>query len=146
MLSVAEQKYKESMIDAMSKARQLFSNPNKLEREKITCRAFLRCMSIKYCDSELVDPGHPSFDITFRDAKFEITEVLGERKRDSELKKSETKYKNASSSQELLVPLGNPEPILFSKMVQAVSARLGEKFRKRKQKGCKDIDALVCMM
>jgi hypothetical protein len=143
MFSPAEQKYNESMITAMAKARQLFSNSNKLEREKMTCRAFLRCMSIKYCESELVDAQQASFDVTFRQATFEITEVVGERKRDSELKQLEAKYKNASASHELLVPLEHPEPMSFSEMVQAVSNRLEEKFRKRKQQGCKDIDALV---
>jgi hypothetical protein len=143
MLSASEQKHKESMINATSKARQLFSNRNKPEREKMTCRGFLHCMNIKHNDAELVEADNASFDVTFRQAKFEITEVVGERKRDLELKKLETKYKNASASCDLLVPMENPEPMLFSEMVQVVRDRLGEKFCRRKQQGCENIDALV---
>jgi hypothetical protein len=143
MLSASEEKYKESMINATSKARQLFSNSNKPEREKMTCRGFLRCMNIKHNDAELVVADDASFDVTFRQAKFEITEIVGGRKRDLELKKLETKYKNASTGRDLLVPMENPEPMLFSEMVQVVRDRLGEKFCRRKKQGCENIDALV---
>jgi hypothetical protein len=143
MLSPAEQKYKDTMIKAMAEIRRLFSNPNKPEREKMTCRGFLHCMNIKHNDAELIEADNPSFDVIFRQAKFEITEVVGERKRDSQLKKLETKYKNATASRDLFVPIENPEPMLFSEMVQVVRARLGEKFGKRKQQGCENIDALV---
>ena len=143
MLSPSEKIYKESMINVTSKARQLFSNPNKPEREKMTCRGFLHCMNIKHNDAELVVADNASFDVTFRQAKFEITEIVGGRKRDLELKKLETKYKNGSTSGDLLVPMENPEPMLFSEMVQVVRDRLAEKFCRRKRQGCENIDALV---
>jgi hypothetical protein len=143
MLSPAEEKYKDTMIKAMAEVRRLFSNSEKTEREKMTCRGFIRCIGVRCCDKDLAVGPYEPIDVAFGEAKFQVTEVLGDRRRDAELRQLETKYETACSSLELLAPMGTPEPISLSEIAAEVRKRLETKYCKLREQGCRGIDALV---
>ena len=144
MLSPAEQQYKETMITAIAETRALFAaNTPHINREKRICRAFLRCIEVEYSEDELIRGPCEPIDITFGEAKFQLTEVLGDRRRGDDLRNLETKYKTASVSRDLLVPIGEPERISFPEMAAEARKRLEQKFIKYGECKCRGLDALV---
>lgn len=144
MLSPAEQQHKDTMIKAIAEVRSLFAakTPH-VNREKRICRAFLRCIGVKYNEDELIRGPCEPIDITFGEAKFQLTEVLGDRRRGDDLRKLENKYTTATVSQDLLVPIGEPERISFPEMAAEVRKRLEHKFIKYGECKCRGLDALV---
>jgi hypothetical protein len=70
MLSPAEQKYKDTMIKAMAEVRRLFSDSHKTEREKRICRAFLRCIGVRYSESDLTVGPYEPIDVAFAKLNF----------------------------------------------------------------------------
>jgi hypothetical protein len=144
MLSPAEQQYKDTMIKAIAETRALFAarSPH-INREKRICRAFLRCIGVGYSEDNLIRGPYEPIDVTFGEAKFQVTEVLGDKRRGDELRNLENKYKTASVSQDLLVPIGEPERISFPEMAAEVRKRLEQKFIKYGECKCRGLDALV---
>src|ERR1700730_13169412 len=63
----AERKYLDVLVRVTHEARQLFTNPQKRERERMVCRAFLRCIGVDFSELDLcVGPKEP-IDIAFGD-------------------------------------------------------------------------------
>jgi very-short-patch-repair endonuclease len=84
-----EAEYLRKLQEHVAETRRLFSNTMKPERERMVCRAFLRCVGIKFCDQEIIASDTEPVDVVFRSAKFQIRELLGsDRKRGDELKDS----------------------------------------------------------
>jgi len=127
-----------------SDTRKFFRNEMKPERERSVCRAFLRTIGLDFDDRELIAPTDEPADVAFRDARFQICEILDpNRKRGNEWKAKEKKYSEAESLDELIEPDSPPSPIdiqeLLSKIVQALSEKSN-----RYSPLCKEkIDALV---
>jgi len=63
------------------RARRLFSNPQKPQRKRMVVRAFLRSIGEAFEDSEIIASGEEPIDIRFRDAEFQIMEIVGDRRR-----------------------------------------------------------------
>jgi len=141
---IAERKYLEELVRDSKETRRLFSNKLKPEREKMVCRAFLRCIGVDFAEAELCIGTHEPVDIRFRNAAFQITEVLNEgRRRGVEHQARETKYRNARAARDVMEPWSNPEPMKFPEIVTVTAKRLGKKFDKLGNQGCRGIDALV---
>src|SRR6266849_5793359 len=51
------------------RARRLFSNPRKPERERVVVRAFLRCVGETFEDSEIVASSEEAIEVRYRDAQ-----------------------------------------------------------------------------
>jgi hypothetical protein len=146
MLSPPEQQYKDVMIKAIAETRALFAANSRQQtnREKRICRAFLRCIGVEYSEDKLIVGPYEPIDVGFGEAKFQVTEVLGDKRRGDELRNLETKYKTASASSDLLVPIGEPERMSFAETATEVRKRLEQKFvRYGGESGCRGIDALV---
>jgi len=110
----------------------------------MVCRAFLRSIGVEFSEDEIAVGASEPIDISFRDAAFQITEVLDEgRKRSLEHKELDIKYQNASSARDVMEPWRGPEPMEFREVVSVTAKRLDEKFAKLGQQGCRGIDALV---
>ena len=133
------------MIQAMAETRALFSanSQQTTNREKRICRAFLRCIGVGYSEADLVAGQYEPIDVAVLGAKFQVTEVLGDRRRGDELRELETKYKTACSSADLLVSIGAPKRISFAEIATEVRKRLEAKFINYTEHGCRGIDALV---
>jgi hypothetical protein len=141
---IAERKYLKELVRHSKETRRLFSNKHKPEREKMVCRAFLRCIGVDFHEGDLsIGPNEP-IDITLGEAAFQITEVLDEgRRRSLEHREQETKYQNARSATDVMEPWKSPEPMEFPEMLSITAKRLEEKFDKLGKQGCRGIDALV---
>lgn len=114
----------------------------KPERERSVCRAFLRTLGVPFNDSELIAPTIEPADVTFRDARFQVRDLLRERKRGDDWKERENQYRQAHSLDDLVEPYSPPVPIELESLVPEVAAELSEKATKYGV-GCKGIDALV---
>ena len=102
-----------------------FSNKNKPEREKWVVAEHLTNLGIPFNDDDIVEGADPP-DVVFRDAKFEIKEILTQgRRRHDEYKQKEITADNAANLGELLEPYA-PQSIT----IEALYARLIEDLNK----------------
>ncbi|MBA7712256.1 hypothetical protein ES703_121228 [subsurface metagenome] len=111
--------------------------------EKTAVKAFLRKCGIKFKDGELI-PIHQGLqppDVRFRDANFEVTEVLDEgRRRDDEYKEKIKQGWQATSSADLL----NSTPMEFPVLLMEIEKGMDNKFNKYNNPNiCKKFDLLV---
>src|SRR5208337_3323185 len=109
-----DEEFLKSLIRFTEASQTLFSNAQKVEREKMVCRAFLRCISVRFTEEEISKGPNEPVDIAFRLASFQISEILDQdRRRGLELQASVQKFEQASCVDDLLEPWKNSLPILF---------------------------------
>lgn len=138
-----ETEYLRKLQEHVAQARRLFSNKMKPERERMVCRAFLRCLGVAFREKEIATSNTEPIDVIFRSAKFQIRELMEpNRKRGDELKELQQKVKNATSIEDLITPYSPPRRLAFQALVLELIKALGEKAMKYGV-GCRDLDALV---
>lgn len=110
---------------------------------------FLHVLKVQYEDGEIRKKGPEPVDVWFRDARFQVTEILDEgRRRDAELRGEQERIEEAESLQELWtrVQRGNdslsPTACMPSEYYQLILDRSQEKLEKY-GKGDEDIDLLI---
>ncbi len=136
-------KYLESLREHVAETRRIFSSKMKEERERMVCRAFLRCLGVSFHEDEIVAPYTEPIDVVFRSAKFQIRELMEpNRKRGDELKEFQHKVRNATSIEDVMAPYSPPRPLSLQELADEVTSALSEKVAKY-GKGCMDLDALV---
>ena len=87
-----EAEYLDRLRDHTVETRRIFSNKMKPERERMVCRAFLRCLGVQFRDEEIVTSYTEPIDVIFRSAQFQIRELMEpDRKRGDELKEFQDK-------------------------------------------------------
>jgi len=59
-----------------AQTRMFLSNAMKPERERSVCRAFLRALGVSFNDGELIAPAVEPADVSFRDARFQVRDLL----------------------------------------------------------------------
>lgn len=92
-----DSQFYEEALERTEKARQDLSDHT--VRERTTVAGFLRVLKIPYEDCEIQKKGPEPIDIWFRDACFQVTEILDEdRHRDGELHKRENNLRRAVES------------------------------------------------
>ena len=75
------------------------SSELKPERERAVCRAFLRCLGIPFADEEIIASSTEPVDVSFRDARFQIREVMEKgRRRGDEWKHKQARWNRAQSA------------------------------------------------
>lgn len=123
--------------------RTFLSNKMKPERERSVCRAFLRAIGVSFEESEIIAPTEEPADVAFRDARFQIRDLLEpDRRRGSDWKEMEKKYENAESLNKLLEPYSSPTNIELDTLAHQITVALSVKAHKY-GRGCSKIDALV---
>lgn len=125
-------------------SRSLFSNKNKGEREKMTCRAFLRCINREFTEKEILKGPREPVDIAFCGAAFQIAEIieLG-RQRSQELKEQKQRYREAKAK-DLIEPWRTPCPISMACVTKLISSQFEKKSIKLGgREGCRGTDALA---
>jgi Protein of unknown function (DUF1780). len=86
--------WKEDRIRALKESLAFFSNKEKLSREKWVVRRLLRALHIDFAEEEMAGAEEP-VDVLFRDAKFQVKEILDEgRRRTDEFKAKTRKSKD----------------------------------------------------
>lgn len=72
---------------ALKESIAYFSAKNKAERERWVCLELVQNLGIAYDETEIVSPENDPPDVIFRDARFEVKEILDQgRKRHAEYK------------------------------------------------------------
>lgn len=137
-----EQAYLKKLRAHAADTRTFLSNKMKPERERSVCRAFLRTIGVSFLDRELVAPTVEPADVAFRDARFQVRDLLRERKRGDVWKNNEKRYAEAKSLADLLEPYSPPVPTSLKDLVPEIATALAEKAEKYGA-GCGDLDALV---
>jgi hypothetical protein len=125
-------------------AKSLFSNSGSALRERTIVAGFLRVLDIEFHEDEIIKRGPEPVDVWFRDARFQVTEILDEgRPRNREIKQRAGRITKAKSLEELIEPgLISSLPMSTDELVGLVSARAREK-EQRYGGDCSGIDLLV---
>lgn len=136
--------WKDDRIQALTESLAFFSNTEKLNREKWVVRRLLQALRVQFKEEELTEAQEP-VDVAFRDAGFQVKELLDEgRRRTDEFKKKLEAVKSAKDCSELLEHY-TPTDISFSEIVRRcfLYAETLLKQVKYGPRECKNID-LVC--
>ena len=83
-MSEWEQEYLAGLRKHARDVRTFLSNANKPERERMIVRAFLRCLGVSFSDDEIQPSTEEPIDVRFRSARFQIMEIVGDKKRGDE--------------------------------------------------------------
>ncbi|MBY3177593.1 DUF1780 family protein [Rhizobium leguminosarum] len=139
----SESQYLGSLVSATEATLDLFSNRNKIVRERMVARAFLRCLGVEFSYDELVVGPEEPVDISFREASFQIREMLGERKRHLDLRKQLKRFQEAQCIDDLADPWLDSVPLSFSDVSRDIAKSLSTKASKYGVQACAKLDALV---
>ena len=137
--------WKKDLITDLEGSLAFFSNKEKLNREKWVVNRLLSALQIDFKQEEINGSEEPA-DVSFREANFQVKEVLDEgRRRTDEYKAKLEKVKTAKSYSDLLEHY-SPEDISFSEVVAHCLSYVENlesncKYGKREQK---KLDLLVC--
>lgn len=103
---------------------KFFSNPNKQNREIWVVNEFLKNFNIKFNSDEIKPVSDDPPDIIFRDARFEIKEILDKkRKRHKEYKEKLERAKKAKSKADLLEPY-SPQKATIQEIADLIEEKL----------------------
>ena len=135
--------YLRKLQEHVAGTRWIFSNKMKPERERMVCRAFLRCLGIAFDNKEIITSDTEPIDVIFRSAKFQIRELMEpDQKRWDELRDLQQKVENATSIEDLMTPYSPSRRLSFQVLVPELTKALSEKAMKYGT-GCRDLDALL---
>jgi hypothetical protein len=116
-MSDGEPDWKEERVRALKESLAFFSNKEKLNREKWVVKRLLRALAIDFKEEEMTGTEEP-VDVSFRDARFQVKEILDkDRRRTNEFKAKLEKAKSAKDYAELLEHY-TPIDISFSEIVR----------------------------
>ena len=111
---------KNQRVKCLKESIEFFSQQNKWEREKMVVEKLLRSLGLDYDESELTKPEEPA-DVAFRDARFQVKEVMqfhGEeiRRRHGEYKAALRRVEAAETTEELF-PLTPFREVMWDQIV-----------------------------
>lgn len=138
-----DEEYLKKLLHYVNETCQLFSNKMKRERERMVCRAFLRCAGIHFTEAEIIVSADEPPDVVFDSARFEIRELLDEgRKRGDEWAQEAERVEKAKDIEGVSRPVPSPEQIKLEELIRLVAAALRDKSI-RYGNECGRLDALV---
>ncbi|MCE9549411.1 MAG: DUF1780 domain-containing protein [Betaproteobacteria bacterium] len=137
-----DRKFLENLIAHAAETRVFLGNKMKPERERAVCRAFLRAIGVLFDENELVAPTIEPTDVAFRDARFQVRDLLRGRKRGDDWKDKKGQYDQAQSIADLVERYSPPVPVSLASLVPEVTEALSEKAAKYST-GCSGLDALI---
>jgi hypothetical protein len=113
-------------------ASSLFSNKGQALQERTAVAGFLRLLGVNFRSDEIIKQGPEPIDVWFRDARFQVTEVLDAgRPRNLEIKNRLDRIRNAERLEDLVEPgTISSAPMHPDELVFLASKRAQEKSRK----------------
>jgi hypothetical protein len=120
--------YLRELREHAADARRPFSNAGRAERERMIVRAFLRCLKVPFTEGDIAPGAAEPVHVAFQDARFQIMEIVGEKKRGRDWKDRERRYHEAQAPADLLEPYASPTRISFSEISRLVAENLARKF------------------
>ena len=132
-MSTTDKEYLEKLRNYATEIRTFLSNKMKPERERSVCCAFLRTLGIPFKDSEVIAPANEPADVMFREARFQIKDILeSDHLRGDVWKDNQHKYETATSIDEAIEtdrpPM--PTPVDLNALIPEVTAVLSEEVNK----------------
>ena len=106
-------------------------------------RAFLRCLNVAFVDDEIAAGTTEPVDVSFREARFQIMEMVGDKKRGLDWKIREQRYRDAKKAADVVEPYSSSTPISFAEISRRVAEALVPKSRHYGAAGAATVDALV---
>jgi len=138
-----EKKYLNKLLRYVNETRQLLSSKMKPERERMVCRAFLRCMGLPFREDQIIVSTDEPPDIIFDSTRFEIRELLDDgRRRGDEWAQEARKVERAEDIEAVSRPTPSPRQISLEELIPLVADALREKCT-RYGAECGRLDALV---
>jgi hypothetical protein len=140
----SEREILEKLRDSAKEAEALFSNTGQGQQERTVVAGLLRVLGVEFREDEIVKCGPEPIDVWFREARFQVTEVLDRgRPRNLEIKQRSMRAKSAQSLQEL-VERGviSSQPMAPAELV-ALVLDVAEKKAQRYAGDCRNIDLLI---
>lgn len=102
---MSDQEFVEGRRRALSESVEYFSAKNKIERERWVCVEFLKNLGVLFEDKDVLPWSDEPPDVVFRDARFEIKEILDPgRLRHAEYKLDLEKAQAATKPEDFLEP------------------------------------------
>jgi hypothetical protein len=137
----SEREYLQNIqTDAADKLHYL-TDECKPERERAVVRAFLRCIGVTFAESEIVAPASEPVDVSFRDARFQVREILQQGRRRGDEVKLKARAQSIDDATVTWKP--PPTPMSAEELTLAITQALDEKARKYGRSQCSRLDALV---
>src|SRR5258706_15544341 len=138
------EEYRRELLEYDRETVRFLSNPQKPERERSVCAAFLRCLGVDFAVAELVPDADPP-DVRFREAYFEVRDILDAgRKPDGEAKAWVKRDEQAQTIDDVLLPPWRPRtPCTYAEVFSHVTQGLAQKASQYGVAGCATYDALV---
>ena len=123
---MSDEEFLEGRRRSLRESIEYFSAKNKPERERWVCLEFLRNLGVGYDETEIVSADDDPPDVIFRDACFEIKEILDvDRLRHAEYKASLEKALATTDPQDLLHQY-TPKDITPSEIGNQIQLKLNE--------------------
>lgn len=125
-------------------ARRLFSNAGQALQERTAVAGLLRVLRVPFEDDEVVNEGPEPIDVHYREARFQVTEVLDPgRPRNAEVRQIAERRKAAGSLQDLVEPgVVSSRPAPPDEVFSFVRDACRKKHSKY-ERTCQGVDVLV---
>jgi len=125
--------------------RRLHSNSGQTERERRTVCAFLRSIGTDFSVNEIKPKPEENdpVDVEFRNAHFQVTDLLGDRKPGLIWQERERKWENAVSVSDVEEPWTWSQPISYDAISEKIVTHLKQKATHYAAQTCATVDALV---
>ena len=137
-----EEQYIEGVLAEAEDTVDLLSSRRKVERERMVCAAFLRCLGVEFDALDIMPGTCEPVDVAFRAAQFQIMEILEPgRQRHGEWKKKLNKYRDATTIDDFIEPYHPSANITIAEVLVRITEGLARK--KAKYGRCSELDALV---
>jgi hypothetical protein len=144
-MSTTDKEYLEKIRKYATEVRMFLGNKMKPERERSVCRAFLRTLGVSFKEGEIIAPANEPVDVMFREARFQIKDILeSDHRRSDAWKDKQRKYETATSIDEAIEtdrPI-MPSPVDLNALIPEVTTALSEKANKYGIT-CQDLDMLI---
>jgi hypothetical protein len=122
-----EQETLKDIIEDLEESVEFFSNKNKKERELWIVKEFLKILDIHFDEKDFKTDCPEPIDISFRNANFQIKELLDKnRKRHKEFKDDLKKAKSATHLSELTEPYNAKIKITLQEIVDCTRILLND--------------------
>ena len=124
-----DQDYLKHLWKHAGEMRTFYSNAPQPERERMVVCAFLRCIGIDFSVSEIQSKPEENdpVDVEFRDAHFQVTDLLRDRKPGGLWQERERKWGNAESISDVVEPWTGSQPISYDEMSREIAKHLEQK-------------------
>lgn len=144
MVRKGEHAYLEALRAQAADTVRYLSERQKPERERAVCRAFLRCIGVAFAEQEIVAPAGEPADVSFREARFQVRELMEDRRRHDEWKAKLRRLNEARTLDDVGVKWnGLPARMSRSDLLADLTAALDDKARRYGREQCAALDALV---